>query len=251
MQKLMRYLFKLNQLIMKNLTKIATVLMLLAAITFQVSGQTLKERIDQNKEIKVYLSNLDVRHNPNTNPPPGSQNKGTGCKAFTETTPFPADYIEAEKQVIDLLNKGFGTTTFIAGDISVVPLFASGMQKGNPDWLKLGEPLVVWILTSGTYNVEIEGLGSMVGLVNSLSIDSYLSFYGIVDGKIKVLGNKNLVTKKTPTIKTKVCDDYAYFVKNFPLSSLLDAFKSGIAEKTTDFATKEMASYEKAMKKKK
>jgi hypothetical protein len=236
---------------MKNLTKISTVLMLLAAITLQVSGQTLKERIDQAKEIKVYFSNSDIKHNPNTNPPPGSQNKGTGCPAFTETTPIPADYIEAEKQVVDLLNKGFATTVFVTGDISTVPLFTEGIQKGNQDWLKLGEPLVVWISTTGTYNVENVGLMGAVDCVNSLSVDSYLAFYGIVNGKIKVLGNKNLVNKKTPTVKTKVCDDYAYFVKNFPLSSLSDAFKTGIAEKTTDFTVKEMADYDKAMKKKK
>jgi hypothetical protein len=188
---------------------------------------------------------------PNTNPPPGSQQKGTGCAAFSETTPIPADYIEAEKQVIELLNKGFATTVFIAGDISAVPVFASGIQKGNQDWLKLGEPLVVWVLTSGTYNVQNMGLMGAVDNVNSMSVSSALGFIGIVDGKIKSLGNKNLVNKTTPSIKAKGCGDFAYFEKNFPLSTLADAFKTGIAEKTTDFTTKEMASYEKAMKKKK
>jgi len=236
---------------MKKLTRISTVLMLLVAITLQISGQTLKERIDEAKQVKVYFSNSDIKHNPHTNPPTGTQQKGTGCQAFTETTPIPADYIEAEKQVIDLLNKGFGTTAFIAGDMAAVPLFPSGVQKGNPDWLKLGEPLVVLITTTGSYITDIEGLGTMVTLVNSLSIESFLGFFGVVDGKIKVLGTKNLVNKMTPTIKTKICDDYAYFVKNFPLSSLLDDFKNGIASKTADFTTKEMASYEKAMNKKK
>jgi hypothetical protein len=236
---------------MKNVTKIAIVLIFFLATVLNVSGQTLKERIDQVKEIKVYFSNPDVRHNPNTNPPPGSQNKGTGCPAFTETTPFPAEYIEAEKQVIDLLNKGFNTTAFVAGDISTVPVFASGIQKGNPDWVKLGEPLTVLVSTSGTYDVSNVGLMGAVDRVNSLSVNSALGFYAIVDGKIKVLGTKNLVNKVTPTVKTKVCDDYAYFVKNFPLSTLLDEFKNGIASKTTDFTTKEMASYDKAMKKKK
>jgi len=236
---------------MKNLKKITTVLMLLAAITLQLSAQTLKERIDQAKEIKVYFTNSDIKHNPNTNPPPGSQNKGTGCKAFTETTPIPADYIEAEKQVIDLLNKGFATTVFVAGDISTVPVFTEGIQKGSQNWLNLGEPLVVWIMTTGTYDVNNMGLMGDVNLVNSLAVSSALGFYGIVDGKIKVLGNKNLVNKVTPTKNTKVCDDYAYFVANFPLSSLSEAFKTSIAEKTTDFTVKEMADYDKAMKKKK
>lgn len=236
---------------MKNVTKIAIVLLFLAGTAVNLMGQTLKERIDGTKEIKVYFSITDVKHNPNTNPPPGSQQKGTGCKQFTETTPFPAEYIDASKQVIDLLNKGFGTTVFVAGDISTVPVFASGIQKGNQDWVKLGEPLVVFVVTSGTYDVTNMGLMGAVDNVNSMSVSSALGFYGIIDGKIKVLGNKNLVNKTTPSIKAKECGDFAYFTKNFPLSTLLDAFKTGIVEKTTDFTTKEMASYEKAMKKKK
>jgi len=236
---------------MKHLTKFAISLMILSCIVFNVSGQTLKERIDQAKVIKVYFSYSDIKHVPNTTAAPGTQAKGTGCPKFNETTPFPADYIDATKQVIDLLNKGFSTTVFVAGDISTVPLFATGIQKGNQDWLKLGEPILVWVGTNGTYDVKNMGLMGEVDNVNSMSVGSYLTVYGIVDGKIKVLGNKNLVTKTTPTIKTKGCDDYAYFVKNFPLSSLADAFKTGIAEKTTDFTVSEMASYDKAMKKKK
>jgi hypothetical protein len=236
---------------MRSIKTISTLLVMLAAITLQVSGQTLKERIDQVKEIKVYFTNSDIKHNPNTTPPPGSQNKGTGCPAFTETTPIPADFIEAEKQVIDLLNKGFATTVFVAGDISTVPVFTEGIQKGSQNWLQHGEPLVVWIYTTGSYNVENMGLMGAVDLVNSLLVSSNLAFYGIIGGKMKVLENKALVYHKTPTVKTKACDDYAYFVQNFPLSPLLDAFKTGLAEKTTDFTVKEMADYDKAMKKKK
>jgi hypothetical protein len=236
---------------MKNLKKISIALMIISGIVSNVVGQTLKERIDQAKEVKVYFSYSDINHNPNTNAPPGTQAKGTGCPKFNETTPIPADYIDATKQVIDLLNKGFGTTVFVAGDMSAVPLFTSGIQNGNPDWIKLGESLVVFVSTSGTYDVTNMGLMGAVNNVNSMSVRSSLGVYGIIDGKIKVLGNKNLVNKTTPNIETKGCDDYAYFVKNFPLSSLADAFKTGIAEKTTDFTVKEMANYDKAMKKKK
>jgi hypothetical protein len=95
------------------------------------------------------------------------------------------------------------------------------------------------------------GLMGAVDLVNSLLVSSNLAFYGIIGGKMKVLENKALVYRTTPTVKTKGCDDYAYFVQNFPLSPLLDAFKTGLAEKTTDFTVKEMADYDKAMKKKK
>lgn len=236
---------------MKNVTKNAIVLLFLIGLGLNVSGQTLKERIDGAKEIKVYFTFKDITHVPNTDAAPGSQAKGTGCPKFNETTPIPADYIDATKQIVDLLNKGFNTTVFVAGDISIVPLFASGIQKGSQDWLKLGEPLVAWVITSGTYNVTNMGLMGAVDNVNSLSVDAYLAFYGIVDGKIKVLGNKNLVSKTTPSIKAKGCADFAWFEKNFPLSTLAEVFKTGIAEKTTDFTTKEMANYDKAMKKKK
>jgi hypothetical protein len=212
---------------------------------------TLKERIDQVKEIKVYFSNADIKHNPNTNGMPGSQKKGTSCPAFTETTPLPVEYADAAKQVIDLLNKGFNTTVFVEGDFSKVPVVTSGMLKGSSDWVALGEPLTVLVSSGGNYNVENMGLMGEVSLENSMDVYSSFAVYGIVEGKTKVLENKNLVSKITTRIKTKGCDDYAYFVKNFPVASLLEDFKAGIAEKTTDFATKQMADYEKAMKKKK
>lgn len=235
---------------MKNQNKIAFALVLTLSTILSLSAQTLKERIDQSKEVKVYFSNNDVVHNPNTNSSPGSQAKGTGCPKFTETTPLPADYVDAAKQVIDLLNKGFNTTVFVAGDLSIVPLFTTGIQKGNPDWLKLGEPLTVSVTSWGTYEVRNMGLMGEVNNVNSLSVSSSLAVYAIVDGKIKVLANKNLVSKSSPTKATKECDKYDYWLNNFPLSSLAEAFKTSIVEKTTDFAQKEMASYEKAMKKK-
>ena len=235
----------------KNL--LLTIAVLGIAMAFSPRGGeklTLKERIDQAKEIKVYFSNMDVVHNPNTNATAGSQAKGTGCPKFNETTPLTAEYIDAVKQVIDLLNKGFNTSVFVAGDLSTVPVFSTGIQKGNPDWLKLGEPLTVYIVTSGTYEVRNIGLMGEVKNTNSLSVISSLIVYGINEGKIKVLANKNLASKSSPNKETKECDKYDYFVSNFPLSSLAEVFKSSIVENTTEFTTKEMANYDKAMKKK-
>lgn len=235
---------------MKNVTKIAVVLLFLSGFLFNASAQTIKERIDAAKTVKVYFSIRDIVHAPNTNAL-SAQAKGTGCVNFTQTTPFPANYADEVKQVVDMLNKGFNTTAFVAGDISTVPLFESGIQKGNQDWLKLGEPLVVSVNVSGTYTVTNMGLMGEVKLSNSLSIISGIGVYGIIDGKLKALAVKNLGSVTSPSKESKTCADYDYFVKNFPLADYFDKFKASFESKTTDFITKEMENYDKAMKKKK
>ena len=235
---------------MKNLTKIAFTLMILSGMVFNLSGQTIKERIDAAKTVKVYFSIGDIVHAPNTNAL-STQSKGTGCVNFTQTTPFPANYADEVKQVVDMLNKGFETTAFIAGDISTVPVFESGIQKGNQDWLKLGEPIVFSIGLSGTYTVLNMGLMGDVKLSNSLSIISGVGVYGIIDGKIKVLAIKNLGSVTSPSKESKTCADYDYFVKNFPLADFFEQFKASFEKKTEEFVQKEMENYDKAMKKKK
>jgi hypothetical protein len=235
---------------MKNLTKIAFTLMILSGMVFNLSGQTIKERIDAAKTVKVYFSFRDIVHAPNTNAL-SAQDRGTGCANFTQTTPFPANYADEVKQIVDMLNKGFETTAFVAGDISTVPVFESGIQKGNQDWLKLGEPLVFSVALSGTYTVMNMGLMGDVKLSNSLSIISAVGVYTIIDGKIKVLATKNLGSITSPSKESKTCADYDYFVKNFPLADFFEQFKASFEKKTEEFVQKEMENYNKAMKKKK
>jgi len=50
---------------------------------------------------------------------------------------------------------------------------------------------------------------------------------------------------------TEECKPYDYFVENFPAGSLVEPFNSSIEEKVAGFIEKQMAKYEKAMKKKK
>ena len=236
---------------MKKLSKIAVAMMILSGMMFNLSAQTIKERVDEAKTVKVYISIKDITHTPNTNAAPGSQQKGTGCVAFTQTTPLPADYADVVKQIVDMLNKGFNTTAFVTGDLSTVPLFETGIQKGNPDWLKYGEPLVVTVYAGGTYNVNNVGLMGEVKLSNNLNINSGIGIYAIIDGKLKAQSVKNLGAVNSPAIESKTCADYDYFVKNFPLADFYDKFKTSFESKTADFTQKEMESYEKAMKKKK
>jgi hypothetical protein len=235
---------------MKNLKKIAFAMMILSGMVFNLSAQTIKERIDAAKTVKVYFSIRDIVHTPHTNAL-SAQDKGTGCVNFTQTTPFPVNYTDEVKQIVDMLNKGFNTTAFIAGDISTVPLFATGIQKGNEDWLKLGEPLLATVYIGGSYNVSNMGLMGEVKLSNSLNIISSLGIVAIVDGKLKSLSSKNLGVVYSPAKESKTCADYDYFVKNFPLADYFDKFKASFESKTTDFITKEMENYDKAMKKKK
>jgi len=236
---------------MKIIKKIALALIVISCASYLASAQTLKERIDEAKVVKVYFNNSDIVHRPNTNPAPGSQQKGTGCQMFTETTPLPAEYIDALNGIIDLLNKGFNTTAFVAGDISTVPLLSSGMLKGSQDWATLGEPLVFVVSTTGGYVVTNMGLGGAVALENSLAIESALGVIALKDGKAKSLESKQIVWQATPGVKTQKCDDFAYFTQNFPANSLAEIFKTKLIENTNEFIEKQMKKYEKEMSKKK
>ena len=236
---------------MKYLIKLSICLILLSGIVLNSFGQTIKERIDQNKEVKVYFMNYDIVHNPNTQPPMGSTNGGTGCPRFTETTPLPAEYAEAAKQVIELMNKGFNTTAFIVGDIANVPVKMKVPGADLYDWLKLGEPLAVNVITTGAYTVENGGLMGEKKLSDFLLMNSTLTVIGITEGKAKALATKIIVWESSPKIPVKECSNYETFVKNFPPFSLIEPFKTSLATKTGDFIEKEMAAYEKAMKKKK
>lgn len=236
---------------MKNLLKNAIALLVICALAGNASAQTLKERIDEAKTVKVYFIIKDIVHSPNTTPAPGSQQKGTGCPLFSQTTAFPSDYQDEVKQVVDMLNKGFSTTAFVAGDISTVPVLESGMLKGSPDWLKLGEPVMFSVSLTGSYLVNNTGLMGDVKLTANMQIISAISVYAPVSGKIKTLTTKNLGTITAPFKDSKTCPDYDYFVKNFPLADYFSKFKESFESKTNDFITKEMESYTKAMSKKK
>lgn len=79
---------------MKIITKITLMLILASFASSFVNGQTLKERIDEAKVVKVYFKNSPIAHSPNTTPPVGSNAPGTGCEKFGETTPLPQEYID-------------------------------------------------------------------------------------------------------------------------------------------------------------
>lgn len=233
---------------MKNLTKFVIALMLSSNTLFYASGQTLKERIDQAKEVKVYFKNADIISRSNTTTQQGNTMSGSGCENFTETTPLSSEYVEAVQQITDLLNKGFNTTVFVAGDFSDIynlPLASTG----ELNWLRLGKSLAVYVSTSGGY-FTIRQSGSFVR-DNSLEVQSYLNIYSVTDGKLRNLVSKMLASVKTPDLKSDKCEDYAYFVKNFPAVILAEPFRKEIFENTSELIEKEMEKYEKAMKKKK
>lgn len=232
---------------MKTISKLALVLMALSCTVFFVSGQTLKERIDEAKVVKVYFKNAPIAHLPHTTPPIGSNLPGTGCEAFGETTPLPAEYTDAVNGLLEVLNTGFKTTAFVAGDFSKVPARTSGMLKGEPDWVSVGEPLMFFVSTWGEYVVNMTQTGKM----NSMAIQSYLIIYTVKDGKVKILDQKQLAYNRTEPISTQKCDNYAYFTEHFPAASLAEPFKTELNTNMNELIAKDMKKYEKAMSKKK
>ena len=211
---------------------------------------TLKEKIDQAKEVKVYFQKHDIHHSPNTatvGPTPG-----TGCSKFNETTELPEEYTSASKKILQMLNEGFKTTAFVEGDIKSVPVKKTSIGSIEiPDWVKHGEQLVAIVTFSGTYKVENSGLMGEVKLQNSMTVTAYLQFYEIVDGKLEVIVNKHLANVASKTKSTTQCDTYDYFVENFPANSLVEPFTSSVEEKVAGFTEKRMKKYDKSMKKKK
>jgi hypothetical protein len=233
---------------MKNIKRMAVVLILLSGTAFFLSGQTLKERIDQAKVVKVYFKNADIVSKGNTQTQIGSTRYESSCENFKEKIPMPVEYADALKQTVDLLNIGFNTTAFAAGDFSEIdniPLASSG----DLNWLKLGQPLVFYFSTSGAY--YIRRTTSTMERENTLEIESYIYAYAVDNGKLKNPLSMRISWGRSPKVKTDVCEDYAWSVKTFPPSSLADQFKKNLADNITDLTTKEMVKYDKVMQKKK
>jgi hypothetical protein len=234
-------------LVMNTLKRMAVVLIILSGTAFFLKGQTLKERIDQAKVVKVYFKNADIVSKGDTRTQIGPTQYDSGCDNFKEKIPMPVEYTNALKQTIDLLNKGFNTTAFVAGDFSEIdniPLASSG----DLNWLKLGQPLAFYFSTSGAY--YIRKTTSTKERENTLEIESYIYAFAVDNGKLKNPLSKRISWGKSPKVKTDICEDYAWSVKTFPPSSLADQFKKTLDENITDLTTREMAKYDKASKKK-
>ena len=85
-----------------------------------------------------------------------------------------------------------------------------------------------------------------------MDITKALTYYhNPYNKQFKTLESKMLASVKTPDLKSDKCEDYAYFVKNFPAEILAEPFRKEIFENTSGLIEKEMGKYEKAMKKKK
>jgi hypothetical protein len=228
---------------MKTNTKYLLILMTSSIIAMNVSGQTLKERIDQAKVVKVYFKNADIVSKANTI----TSGEKSGCDNFPQTTPLSSEYTDALKQIVELLNKGFKTTAFEMGNYSTI--YNLSLPSMELDWLKIGEPLAFYFSTSGHY-YTYRPTGAFIR-ENSLEIETWFYIYAVNEGKLKTLESGNIVREKSPVIKSNSCMGYDYFVKNFPLSSLAEPFKKSLDESISQFIDKQMKKYEKAMKKKK
>jgi hypothetical protein len=233
---------------MKISKRIALALIVIFSASYFASGQTLKERIDEAKVVKVYFKNAPISHVSNYAGNSTMNIAATGCETFGETTPLTQEYLDALNGLIETLNTGFNTTAFVAGDFSAVPERTSGILKGEPDWVAVGEPLMFFISSSGQYNVKLE---SGKGKQNRMEISSSITVYTINGDKVKILGQKLLASVWSDPIQTQKCDDYAYFVEQFPTNSLLEPFKAELNENIKEFIEKDMKKYEKEMSKKK
>ncbi|MBW8050113.1 MAG: hypothetical protein FVQ77_07200 [Cytophagales bacterium] len=242
---------------MKKITlKLSAVLTASALVLFGFTGGklTLKEKIDQAKEVKVYFVYNDIFHDPDILQRPTQP--GTSiiflCNPFKETTKLPEGYKSASKKILKMLNEGFKTTAFVEGDLNSVPTKKTKIGSIEvKDWVKHGEQLSVTVTISGAYKVNNSGAGSERKRVNSMFVKADLKFFEMVDGKYKNITLMSIAYAASKAKTTEECKPYDYFVENFPSASLVEPFNSSIEEKVAGFIEKQMAKYEKAMKKKK
>ncbi len=233
---------------MKNITSIVLVLFIFSGSGNHLAGQTLKERIDQAQNIKVYFQYGDIVSAANTTTQVGNSSSDSGCENFKETVPLPPAYQDATKQVIELLNHGFGTNIFAEGNLSAVSDLPLN-HEGELNWLLLGEPLTFYVSTSGAYTIR--RYPGHFDRENSLEIQSHFKVYSVSEGRLKNLETIFLASVKSAVVKTDPCSDYTYFVNNFPAASLTEPFQTSLTENVEKFIEKQLEKYNKAMKKKK
>ncbi|MCH8318703.1 MAG: hypothetical protein IIA88_09460, partial [Bacteroidetes bacterium] len=145
----------------KTILKLSAVLMASVLVLFGFTGGkiTLKEKIDQAKEVKVYFSYNDISHSPaQIDRPAGSSGNAYVCNRFDETTKLPEEYKSATKKILQMLNEGFKTTALVEGDFNSVPTKKTKVGSIEvKDWVKHGEQLWVTVTIAGAYNVKNSG----------------------------------------------------------------------------------------------
>ncbi|WP_317898719.1 hypothetical protein [Aurantibacillus circumpalustris] len=243
--------------------KIKLILLALAfcAKTFAGDGDklTLKEKIEQNKVVKVFFTVRDII---DENDERLLRASNPNAKTSIRTT-MPSEYSNSEikNSLMKTLNDGLQVgNAFVEGDIAELPESANSKTHFR-DLSKLADGFYAIVYIQGEYNrtiVKNTVAGNVVlDVSNKMEIRSHLFFYEVVNSDVKkygdmfmrsgvLLGNANSIT-----VKSTQLENIDYMEKVFPALSLLDEYKSSMQRFASDFASKQLSKHDKAVSKRK
>ena len=220
---------------------------------------TLKEKIEQNKEVKVFFTVRDIldenderllrASNPNAK--------------TTIRTPMPAEFTSSEikSSLLTRLNEGLQTgNALVEGDLSTLPE-SSSSKTHYRDLSKLADGFYAIVYIEGEYKRTIEKKtvdGNVVlDVSNKMEIRSHLFFYEVISGEAKKYGDMFMKSgvllgnASSSTVKSAKLENLDYMEKTFPALSLFDEYKSSMRRFAEEFATKQLNKHNKAVSKRK
>lgn len=243
--------------------KTKLILIALALSSFSFTGGddklTLKEIVEQNKEVKVFFNLRDIKdENDERMQQAANPNAKTALK-----TAMPADYAgsELKKEVLKILNEGLQVgNAFVEGDLSTLPE-SNNRKYHYRDLSKLPDGFYAIIDIDGEYTRTIlkkdaDGK-TILEVSNWMEISSHLHFYSLAGGEATKYGgmfSKSgtlLGNARSATVKSTQLENLEYLEKTFPALSLLDEYKKTMYRFTKDFADKQLEKHNKSVSKRK
>ncbi len=225
---------------------------------------TLKEKIENTKEVKVFFSVREIIDQEDEN-----KLKQANPKAKTDIrTIMPEAYYSSEikSQVINNLNDGLQLSgALVEGDVSNIPI--SDDKKTNyRDLTKLPDGFYLIVDIAGEYQRngktipgnQTNGYKPILEKVtNRVEIKAQLFFYEIKDGKINKYGDMLMKTG----VLLATCGGVGAETKDYvsakelegiyPPLSFIETYKKTLLEYTTDFAARKLKKHNKVVAKRK
>lgn len=225
--------------------------------------ETFKEKVEKNKEVKVFFNLRDEIIDID------DERKLQSINSSSHThikTPMPEEFASAEikDKVIKLLNEGLQVSAFVEGDIETLSKTKNGKYFYR-DLSKLPDGFIAIVDIAGEYtrsgiyipgNVN-NGYKPILEVTNYMQIKSNLFFYEVNAGKVKKYGDMFLKSgvllgyARTATKKTSKLENLEYMEANFPALPLLEEYTRKMFADTENFAKRKLKRHNKVVAKRK
>lgn len=237
------------------------IIVLLSAIAYAGGDDklTLKEKVEQAKEVKVFF---DVRDIVDQAAERKLQLLNPDAKTDIRTK-MPEGFYDSEIKlnVLKFLNEGLNVgSAFVEADISVLPQVNNSKFQYR-DLSKLPDGLYAIITIEGEYSRFLETKqveNKMVEVAtNGMEITSHIYFYEVIAGEVSKYGDMMMKSgvllgnAKSAIVKSGKLENLEYMEANFPALPLLAEFKATMYRFTQDFAARQLKKHEKEIAKRK